>query len=286
MSWEKLSHPKMYGFEEYFIVSLVIFIIIVMLKHLIYHTLYYWWYRTGRLYIPTRLNNILTRKSLPQRIFEYVRSGKGKCDVLSSTICTIESYCDKVEFALTIGPGKGDILENICSKRQPKAALVCHSLCGYAVLRILRSSTDCHVYVAEPDKDKCAFTQEFVELVGETKRVTVISKLPSEIIPRLAEDYNVKLLDFVFMTSSSLQAPYYHKILKLIEECNLLRENVADPDTEGTVILADKVIHFEESQFLKLVRYSGDYKTEYHQMPLEYSPRDVTDGMEKVTYVG
>lgn len=57
---DKLSDPKMYGAEEYFIISLVVFIVIVMVKHLIYHTIYYWWYRTGRLYIPMKLNNLLT----------------------------------------------------------------------------------------------------------------------------------------------------------------------------------------------------------------------------------
>lgn len=115
--------------------------------------------------------------------------------------------------------------------------------------------------------------------------MTIIDKLPSEVIPRLDNDYNVKQLDFVFLTSTAVQEPYYHMILKLMEESDLFHKHCPDPDSEGTIIVADKVIHFGESQFLKLVRYSGDYKTEYHQMPLEYSPPDIIDGMEKVTYV-
>lgn len=69
-------------------------------------------------------------------------------------------------------------------------------------------------------------------------------------------------------------------------ESKLFCKNPVDSDIEGTIVVADKIIHFNESQFLKLVRYSDNYKTQYHQMPLEYSPRDITDGMEKVTYVG
>jgi len=52
------------------------------------------------------------------------------------------------------------------------------------------------------------------------------------------------------------------------------------------MLVADKVVMLGDPEFLKYVRLSNSYETKYHQMPLEYSPEDIIDGMEVVVYVG
>ncbi|XP_039250006.2 catechol O-methyltransferase-like [Styela clava] len=287
MTLEKLLNPDGYGPEEYFIISLIIFIIFVMMKHLIFHTLYYWWYREGRLYLPMKFHNFLTGKSLPQRLFEFVKLESEKQKSVEAILENIENYCENKEFALTLGKHKGDILEQIVSEREPQKVLVCGSLCGYSIFRILRSSSpSTHIYVIETNVENCSYTKRFFSLNGTDNQVTVISASPEEAIPNLKKDYGIEKLDFVFLSSSSLGEPTHHKVLQKLEESDLFYQNKKGVESPHTVILADKVVHFGEAEFLKHVRLSEQYETKYHQMPLEYSPKDIVDGMEKAVFVG
>lgn len=258
-----------------------------MLKHLIFHTIYYWWYREGRLHLPMKFYNFITGKSLPQRLFEFVKIESEKQKSVEAILKNIEFYSEKKEFALTLGKHKGDILEETVTERKPEKILVCGTLCGYAVLRILRSSLpNSHVYVIESNLENCSYTKRFCSLNGTENQVTVISVSPEKAIPKLKAEYGVKKLDFVFLTSSSLGQPTHHIILQSLEKENLFYKSKKGVEGPHTVILADKVVHFSEAEFLKHVRYSDDYETKYHQMPLEYSPKDIIDGMEKAVYVG
>ena len=41
-----------------------------------------------------------------------------------------------------------------------------------------------------------------------------------------------------------------------------------------------------DPEFLKYVRNSDKYQTQYYQMALEHSSEEIVDGMEKAVYVG
>lgn len=116
--------------------------------------------------------------------------------------------------------------------------------------------------------------------------MTVISAECSVAIPELQENYGIEKFDFVFMGRANITQSSHVDILKLLEHHKLLYSVNKVGEGPCTVILADKVVHLGDPEFLKYVRSSDNYVTKYHQISLEYSPDDILDGMEKAVYVG
>lgn len=67
----------------------------------------------------------------------------------------------------------GQILDEIIKERQPEKLLICSSLCGYEVLRVLRlCSRAAHIYVIEPDSNRASVTKQFCDLAGCESQVS------------------------------------------------------------------------------------------------------------------
>lgn len=217
-------------------------------------------------------------------MYTYIKGNSAGRVSTEEILDRTEEYCSKKEFALTLGHQKGEVLEKVVRESEPEKILVCGAVCGYSVLRILRSASGtAKLFLVEPDTKSCSVTKSLCEMAGYADQVTVIASNILEELPKLVENYDCREFDFVLLTSTMKGKPYYDKAVRLLEECHMLRSTSADH--LGTVILADKVVHFGESEFLKHVRYSDQYRTQYYQLPLEYSPSDIIDGMEKAIYV-
>ncbi|XP_078491186.1 catechol O-methyltransferase-like [Ciona intestinalis] len=275
---EMLLHPSLYGPEEYAVCVLACFIGFVMIKHLIFHTGYFWWYSYGQFYIPDTFWTIVTGKPLSKRLLNYVHNRfpneQEKKINIDEMLDVVDDYFKTKEFGPSLSNTKGKIIDGIVSSHMPKSVLVvgCHA--GYVLLRIMRNlPRSSKVIVIEP--------------------VTFIASDASSVVPNLALDYRVDKLDFIFLNRTKHNEPSHLPLLKLLEgdgsKGDSYMHSAADSAGDSkpqTVIIADKVVLLGDPEYLKYVRDSNKYETQYFQMSLEHTSEEIVDGMEKATFLG
>jgi len=279
---EKLFDPSRYGNEEYFILTLAAFIMFVIIKHLIFHTGYFWWYRQGQFYIPDIVWSLVSGKTLPQRVVSYVTDSlKGKEDPsIDDILALIEEFCVRREFAPTLGSRKGKVLDEAVKRcSNPDAVLVVGCHVGYPLLTILKSLPDkAQVVVIEDDLDCSTAAQSFLKMVGKDNMVTFVSNSEEgDILKTIKTSYGLDKFDFVFLNRTKLNQPSHAGFVKSLEAAEMIHFSAGD---KQSYILSDKVITPGDAEFLKYVRLSQNYETEYFQMPLEYCDDEIYDGME------
>lgn len=288
---EKLFDPSRYGPEEYFILTLAVFIVFVAIKHLIFHTGYFWWYRQGQFYIPNTIWSLVSGKSLPQRVVNHVKDNVKTADnslvSVNAILDLIDEFCTKKEFTPTLGKTKGKILEDAvkrCGSYPDFTALVVGCHVGYPLLKIvdaISSSDKAKVIVIEEDLDFICAAQTFLTMTGKEKLVTFLSGSDdADILDSIKTSYGQDKFDFVFLNRTKLDQPSHIRFFKSLESAGLFRND----DNRKTLILADKVITPGDAEYLKYVRLSPNYETEYYQMALEHCDDEIYDGMELATF--
>ena len=284
---EKLFDPSRYGSEEYFVLTLAAFIMFVIAKHLIFHTGYFWWYRQGQFYIPDMMWSLVSGKTLPQRVVSYVDDNlKGKDNPsIDDILALIEEFCVKREFAPTLGSRKGKVLEDTvkrCSNPDTVLVFGCHV--GYPLLTIIKSLSDTRakIVVIEEDLNYSSAARSILKMVGKDHMVTFVSNSSEEddILKTIKTSYGHEKFDFVFLNRTKLNQPSHAGFVKSLEAAEMIHSSSSAGSGKQSYILADKVITPGDAEFLKYVRLSENYETEYFQMPLEYCDDEIYDGME------
>ena len=180
----------------------------------------------------------------------------------------------------SIGPIKGEIIEDIIKKYKPKRILEIGTLHGYSAILmgnfLLDKDNDSNdnttkeiiITCLEIDRNLANIAKKNIEKAGLSDRIEVITGDALEIIPKLNNHYG---FDMVFIDAVKNQ---YLKYLKLVEESDLMNKEVA-------VVIADNVLIYENEMkdYLEYVRNSGLYNSYTTETTLEFT-KNVKDALE------
>ncbi len=179
----------------------------------------------------------------------------------------------------SIGPIKGEIIEDIIKKYKPKRILEIGTLHGYSAILmgnfLLDKNNDSNdnttkeiiITCLEIDKNLVNIAKKNIEKAGLSDRIEVITGDALKIIPTLNNYYR---FDLVFIDAIK---NHYLRYLKLVEDNNLLNKK--------SVVVADNVLIYEKEMkdYLDYVRYSGRYNSYTTETTLEFT-KNVKDALE------
>jgi len=179
----------------------------------------------------------------------------------------------------SIGPIKGEIIEDIIKKYKPKRILEIGTLHGYSAILmgnfLLDKNNDSNdnttkeiiITCLEIDKNLVNIAKKNIEKAGLSDRIEVITGDALKIIPTLNNHYR---FDLVFIDAVK---NHYLKYLKLVEDNNLLNKK--------SVVVADNVLIYEKEMkdYLDYVRNSGRYNSYTTETTLEFT-KNVKDALE------
>lgn len=191
----------------------------------------------------------------------------------------------KKDFLPSIGPIKGEIIEDIIKKYKPKKILEIGTLHGYSAIlmaNFLLSMNNDNIYednndddddneiiltCLEIDQQLANIAKKNIEKAGLSDRIEVITGDALKIIPTLKNLYR---FDLVFIDAVK---NHYLRYLKLVEDNGLLNNK--------SVIIADNVLIYENEMkdYLYYVRNSGRYNSYTTNTTLEFT-QNVKDALE------
>lgn len=250
-----------------FSLGLALVVLLLFLKY------FNWWFIVWSELVLRTVYKLLMGDSKEQRILRYVLQHAVAGDP-QSVLETIDTYCSQKEWAMHVGPKKGQIMDTVVQELCPSMLLELGAYCGYSAVRMARLlPPGARLLTLELNPDYAAITQQMLEFAGLQDKVTVVIGASQDIIPQLKKKYDVDTLDMVFL--DHWKDRYLPDTL-LLEECGLLRK--------GTVLLADNVIIPGAPNFLAHVRGSGRFECTHFSSYMEYT--QMVDGLEKAVYMG
>jgi predicted O-methyltransferase YrrM len=179
----------------------------------------------------------------------------------------------------SIGPIKGEIIEDIIKKYKPKRILEIGTLHGYSAILMGNflldknnnsndnTTNEIIITCLEIDKNLVNIAKKNIEKAGLSDRIEVITGDALKIIPILNNHYR---FDLVFIDAIK---NHYLRYLKLVEDNNLLNKK--------SVVVADNVLIYEKEMkdYLDYVRNSGRYNSYTTETTLEFT-KNVKDALE------
>ena len=189
----------------------------------------------------------------------------------------------KKDFLPSIGPIKGEIIEDIINKYKPKKILEIGTLHGYSAILMANfllslnndkgyknnyyKNIEIIVTCLEIDQQLADIAKNNIEQAGLSDRIEVITGDALKIIPTLKSKYR---FDLVFIDAVK---NHYLRYLKLIEDNSLLNNK--------SVIVADNVLIYENEMkdYLNYVRNSSRYNSYTTNTTLEFT-KNVKDALE------
>lgn len=189
----------------------------------------------------------------------------------------------KKDFLPSIGPIKGEIIEDIINKYKPKKILEIGTLHGYSAILMANfllslnndksyknnyyNNKEIIVTCLEIDQQLADIAKNNIEQAGLSDRIEVITGDALKIIPTLKNQYR---FDLVFIDAVK---NHYLRYLKLIEDNSLLNNK--------SVIVADNVLIYENEMkdYLNYVRNSSRYNSYTTNTTLEFT-KNVKDALE------
>jgi len=189
----------------------------------------------------------------------------------------------KKDFLPSIGPIKGEIIEDIINKYKPNKILEIGTLHGYSAILMANfllslnndksyknnyyNNKEIIVTCLEIDQQLADIAKNNIEQAGLSDRIEVITGDALKIIPTLKNQYR---FDLVFIDAVK---NHYLRYLKLIEDNGLLNNK--------SVIVADNVLIYENEMkdYLNYVRNSSRYNSYTTNTTLEFT-KNVKDALE------
>ena len=203
-----------------------------------------------------------------------------------NVLSELEEIAEK-NFLPSIGPIKGEIIEDIINKYKPKKILEIGTLHGYSAILMANflfmnnnnnnnnnsyednkdNKKEIIVTCLEIDQQFANIAEKNIEKAGLSDRIEVITGDALKIIPTLKNDY---IFDLVFIDAVK---NHYLKYLKLVEDNGLLNNK--------SVVIADNVLIYENEMkdYLYYVRNSGRYNSYTTNTTLEFT-KNVKDALE------
>jgi len=152
------------------------------------------------------------------------------------------------EFLPIIGPAKGRALVEVVQKTKPKRILEVGTLIGYSTILMAKElKSNAHITTVEIHPEEAKIARENIKEAGVLPKIDVIIGDALDVLPKLTGKF-----DLVFIDAAKEE---YLQYLKLVER----------KLNKGSVVVADNAGIFAEqmNDFLKHVRNSGKYKSEY-----------------------
>ena len=200
----------------------------------------------------------------------HVKENANEGDV-PSILAALDDFAINHEFLMNVGPEKGPLLAASVRGLKPGArVLELGCFCGYSAILIGDALPEGATLIGvEVDDESVAVASSTVEFAGLTDRVSIRLGSSTDVIGTLRQPFDLIFLD------------HWKDLYKL----DLLALEAGDLLLPGSVVFADNVgPHFNPEAYLKHVRTSGRYRTEYHSSHIEY--RDEEDGVEISIFVG
>jgi predicted O-methyltransferase YrrM len=151
-----------------------------------------------------------------------------------------------------IGPVRGAILDEVVTEQRPSSILEVGTLVGYSAIRMGRHlAPGQKITCVEVNDEMAKVARSNIEKAGLSDRISVIVGDANKVLPRLQGSFDMVYLDAV--------KSEYLGYLKAVER--LLHK--------GSVVAADNVKSHpvEVADYLRYVRNSGRYKSEYRESP-------------------
>lgn len=154
-----------------------------------------------------------------------------------------------------IGKKKGSLLIRLLRKHKPRRILEIGTLVGYSAI-LMASYSEAHITSIEVSRTAAQAAGYNIRRAGLSDRITILTGDARLVIPTQQGTF-----DFVFIDAEKSQYLTY----LLLAESKM---------NQGTVIVADnaKIFADEMKEYLRHVRQSGMYKSEFHDLGF--------DGME------
>ncbi|MCZ6617601.1 MAG: class I SAM-dependent methyltransferase [Gammaproteobacteria bacterium] len=199
-----------------------------------------------------------------QAALAHVKNQASKGDV-EAILLALDDFAIHQEFLMNVGPEKGPLLQAKVSALSAGArVLELGCFCGYSAVLIGTALPEGGSLLGiEVDGESVQVARAMVDYAGLNGKVTIQHGSSDEVIPTLAGTFDLVFLDH--------WKELYKPDLLALESHGLIQP--------GGVVFADNVgPHFNPEAYLKHVRHSGRYDTEYHSSHIEY--RDEEDGVE------
>ena len=151
-----------------------------------------------------------------------------------------------------IGPVRGAILDDVIEEHPPKRILEVGTLVGYSAIRMGRHLTKGQKLTCVEVSEKMAdVARANIKDAGLSDRIEVVVGDAKKVLSTLRGDF-----DMVFLDAAK------DEYLTYLKSCEHLLHS-------GSVVMADNVkSHAKEvSPYLKYVRGSGKYRSEYRESP-------------------
>lgn len=218
----------------------------------------------------------------PERILRAAFNDPVTEDDPDAVLSRIENFCTTSSWAPIIGSDKGAILLEALATHKPRFVVELGGLVGYSAVMIARElrklhgtdggAASFHLYSIELDPLYAAVATKIIERAGLGGVATVLvgpAARQLEVVKgRLPNDDSK--LDMAFIDHAG---DCYLPDLKKMEELSMLRP--------GSVLVADNVVFPGAPEYVKYVRESENYKSEFHPGKILISAKDsLEDGVE------
>ncbi|KAJ5640497.1 hypothetical protein N7528_000122 [Penicillium herquei] len=151
-------------------------------------------------------------------------------------LSAIDTYNDKFNFLMNIGPTKGEFISNIIAERKPSVMIELGGYIGYSAILFgdaIRKHGGKQYLSIEKNPEMAAIADRLVELAGLRDYVRIIVGSSSEVLRELiAETKEIEAVELIFIDHWQ---EMYRPDLWLLEELDALKP-------EKSVLLADNVI--------------------------------------------
>ena len=127
---------------------------------------------------------------------------------------------------------------------------------------------DALLVTIEFDSQSAEIARAIHQYAGVTDRIRIVNNSTEQVIPQLAETFNIDAFDLIFIDHGK---EFYLRDLKLLEEAGLIQS--------GTTIVADNVIIPGAPDYTEYVRNNVNYITTCYKEYFEYD-NELMDGIE------
>jgi catechol O-methyltransferase len=211
----------------------------------------------------------------------YVVAHARRGDV-DDVIRVIDDFCYHHRFMMNVGDEKGEILDGVIQRVQPRRILELGTYCGYSALRMVRvMPSDAQLYSIELSPDNAQIARRIWDHAGVGDRVTiVVGHLGDDgsTLDRLRAEHGFTDggLDFVFVD--------HDKSAYLPDLQRILNQKWLHP---GSVVVADNVKFPGAPEYRAYLKQQDgkSWRTREHKTHVEYQSL-ITDLVLESEYLG
>jgi catechol O-methyltransferase len=203
--------------------------------------------------------------------YVYKHATQGNPD---SVIAAMDAFCNQPDqMLMNVGDDKGPIVESLLSEHLPRVMVELGCFMGYSAIRFTnhlkkQGVADIRYYSFEVSPEYARDARTLIAFAGLQDNITVMLGT----IQELAASFSPMVPHGVDMFFIDHWKDLYLQDIQFIETTGLLHK--------GSVVVADNVICPGAPDYLAYIRSSAKYTTRFIPSFLEYSDKQIPDGLE------